>query len=135
MNPKHIILTPNLVSQIWQDLFPRNAKIAAANAVHLAVSGGWLDRVKANGENKTGGELWDEFAALIERGDQMLEWNDRVRAPTWDWLANMLPKGMTFPKRETLQYDCQTERVSPALTAYVRRLAWERKKKKAGGGS
>ena len=132
-SPAEIIITPQEVGELWRDLFPRNAKLAAANAINLAVSGGWLERQNAKGVNKNGEELWSEFAAGINRGDHLLAWNERVRAPNWDWLANLLPKGLTFPKRETLRYDCQVEHVSIALTAYARKLQreWAAKKRTA----
>ena len=72
-----------------------------------------------SGKKKTGAELWDEFAAMNDRNGIAKEWMDRVAAPDWEAIQYLIPKRMTFPRNERLEYDCQVEKIDEAVVRVV----------------
>ena len=128
----NIPMTPAEVKRMWRDRFPRNPKRAALNALTIALVNNRIAPLKfPSGEKKTGEELWDEFAAMNDRSGLVYEWTERVAAPDWDAIANLLPKGRAWPRRAVLEYDCQVEGIGAALTRALNDLARKKRQEKA----
>ena len=127
LNPRSNQTPYELFNSLWRWIFPRNHKRAAANAIAIAVSGGLIDEVDENGKQKSAKQLWSEMVTIMIGGTTLLDWLNRTRAPTWEWLVGIAPEAADLPKDEVFHYNCELDSLKVVV--------WKAVKDRKNGGA